>query len=177
MLPNFTAISLGVLLLTLQSSSVFPDIAGMGGPDLYICLVAHLGLKREIAKGAVPLIVVGLLADIYAAAPTGLNMVTSAIIFLLLQLSRVRLAVLGLGSSVVFAVLASAVSSLLLWMLASIFVSSFDGSAALLRFAIPRALLTAPFAVPILWLMDRCDRWGQPGKSHLSQHLSFKAIR
>lgn len=176
MLPNVSAIALGLLLLTLQSSPICPDFGGMGSPDLYLCLVVYLGVNREIAQGAIPLVVVSFLADIHAASPIGLHMVSSTILFLLLQLLRVRLVLRGIGSGVVLVVFASAISSLLVWFFTSIFVASFDGGVSLLRFAFPRALLTALFAVPILWLMHRLDSWGVPGKKRAPVHLSLGAL-
>ncbi|MDY0061469.1 MAG: hypothetical protein RBU45_16790 [Myxococcota bacterium] len=175
MIKNLTATLFGILLLTLQSSVAFPDLLGMGGPDLFVCLVAYLGLRRDLVAGAIPLVIVGFLADTYAATPAGLHLGTAVIVFLLLQLLQMRLVIRGLGAGVVIVVLSSLAAAIVFWLLATIFVPSFSGGVALLRFAFPKALLTAPFAIVVLWVMswlDGIDPWSRrPSRNGLQFDL------
>ena len=155
----------GLLLLTLQSCHPFSWGFDIGGPDLHICLVVHLGLNRDMAEASIALVLLGYLADIFSGSTSGIHLVTSVLIFLVLQLIQARLALKGVWICTFFAVAAALVASVLVWVLASVFLPEYSASTVLLRFAVQRALLTAPFAMPILLLMDHLDRLGRYGRS------------
>ena len=157
----FTFVSstlVGLLLLTIESSNVLPLGLGSGGPDLLACLVVHLGLNRELGEAVLPLLLLGYLADVFAASPAGTHLASLVVVFLLLQLLRSRLSLHGLAVSTMLSGVAALTTSVLLWVLASIFISDFQSNPALLRFAVVRGVLTIPFAVPLLRLLLRIER-------------------
>ncbi len=160
MLVGVLTMVVGLLLLSVQSSHVLALPVTLAGPDLFLCLVVHLGLSRDMQEATIPLVLLGYLADVYAASPAGIHLVSSVIVFLLLQLIRSRLAVRGVAVGAFFAGIATLAAALLVWALASVFLRDFVAGPGVLRFALLRALLTIPFAVPVLWLMERIEALG-----------------
>lgn len=157
MFTFLSATLVGLGLLTIQSSNVLPMGHGTGGPDLLVCLVVHLALNREMGEAVLPLLLLGYLADVFAASPAGTHLASLVVVFLLLQLLRSRLSLHGLAVSTMLSGVAALVTSVILWVLASIFIADFQSNPALLRFALVRGVLTIPFALPLLWLLQRIE--------------------
>ncbi len=154
------SVSFGLVLLGIQSTPAVHWLFGDATPDLLTIVVVHLGLGKDIQEGAISLVILGFFADVFSGAPIGVLLVTSVLVFLLLQLLRARLAIGGVGAEVLFSGVGAFLASILLWVIASIFIQSFEGGAGLLRFAFGRAVTTAALAWPVAWVLRFMDLLG-----------------
>ncbi len=153
---------LAFLLLALESPLLHSAGAVRYAPDLALVMIVYIGLSSAPGEGMMTVLGVGLLRDAFTTGtPIGLFMEIGVIVFLICQRLARRLVVRGPFGSMLVVGVFSLVSAILEILLSLLFVRTFtqgtSGPGAILIAMIPQALVTAPFAALLFWLLDRVD--------------------
>ncbi|MEZ4266309.1 MAG: rod shape-determining protein MreD [Myxococcota bacterium] len=150
------------LMLAFESPLLHQANLAPYAPDTALLVVLYVGLTSRFERGLFLALALGLLKDGFVmASPVGLYMVIMVIAFMATYRLSQRLALRGAFGVMVLAVVASLGASLVELFLSLIFDRSFGdssrGPALVLGAMLPEALVTAPFAPAIFWVMDRLD--------------------
>jgi rod shape-determining protein MreD len=145
------------VVLVLQGTFVHRiAIAGIR-PDLLVAFVVYFGWMRGAVAGTVGGFAVGLLLDLDAPGPLGLNALANAVVGFLVAKAGLRVHRSNLGVRFVFFLTALVVHDL-------IYFAVYTGgdpielARALLVVAIPTALYTAVFVIALLQIVERFSK-------------------
>ncbi len=147
------------LLLGLESPLLHQLRVALLAPDVALVAVVWLGLNFPPVAGVITAMAVGFLKDAFVpTVPVGMHAEIFVIVFQLSRLMAGRVLVRGVITLMVTAALVSALASGLYLLLTLLFDRSFTAYALVARLMLPHALVTAPFAPFVFFLLDRVDR-------------------
>jgi rod shape-determining protein MreD len=151
------AIVLGVVLL-LQSTVLFRmEIAGVR-PDLLVAFVVYLGWMRGPIAGTAGGFAIGLIQDLDAPGPLGLNALCKSLVGFLVAKAGFRVHRSNLGVRFAFFFLAMLLHDVIYFAvetsgnLGAFFLQMF-------RFGLPSAIYTGLIVLVILMVAERGSRW------------------
>ena len=127
-------------------------------PDLALIAVLWVGLHMSLIAGVLTASAIGFLKDGFImTVPIGMNMEILVVILLVSRFFASKLPVRGLATLVVTTVFLTVVSALLFVLLSLLFDKHFEAYRVVFRLMVPVALVTAPFAPVVFFLLDRLD--------------------
>ncbi len=127
-------------------------------PDLALVPVLWLALHVPPATGMVASLVIGLIKDGFVmGVPVGMYAEISVVTFLVARFLTSKVPIRGLSSLMITTMLLSVLASMLLALLSLLFDPAFQGHGTVLRLAGPVALVSAPFAPLVFFVLDRTD--------------------
>jgi rod shape-determining protein MreD len=167
------------IVALLALGALAPMIQGVAGsfvaprycPDLGLLLVAGLGLRwRSAAGGAALSAALGFIADLFSGSLLGQHALLRLFAFGAIRVCSRRFNLRGAIPLMIFAIAATAISGLGSALLSAFFAAASRPDPALLGELVPHALITASFAPPVVWIVDRISSWlgeADPGRSVL----------
>lgn len=146
------------LMLALESPLLHTLQLSFFAPDLALIAVIWAALHMPTAAALATCFMAGFLKDGFVmGAPIGMHMEIFVVAFFVMRFFAGRLLVRGLPTLMVTTAILSIISTLLFTLLTVIFDRGFTNYGMLMRLMVPVALVTAPFAPLVFFLLDRVD--------------------
>jgi rod shape-determining protein MreD len=156
---------IGFIVMALLSTLLQQMYVSNFAPDLALLVALWIALNVDIIPGAITCALLGFLKDGFTPVPVGMHMEIFVLIFFVGRFLVGRVRVKGMGTLVIASMLASLLASLLFALLSLIFdptYKDFINFDLIFRLMGPQALVTAPFAPFIFFLLNWVDRWVRP---------------
>ncbi|MFT7625372.1 MAG: rod shape-determining protein MreD [Myxococcota bacterium] len=148
----------GYLILALESPMLQQLQLSFFAPDLGLIVVVWVALNMNFTSGVMTCFVLGYLKDGFVmGAPIGMHMEIFVVVFVVLRLLAGKLQMRGLLTLLVTTALATVLACMLFALLSLLFDGTFTDYGLVVRLAIPVALVTAPFAPVVFFVLDRVD--------------------
>ena len=149
----------GYLLMAVESPLLQHLHLSYFAPDLALLAAIWAALHLPFVSGILTCLALGYLKDGFVmATPVGMHMEIFAVLFLVVRSITAHLVLRSTAALVVLSAIASVLASLLFALLSLLFDTHFHAFGLVLRMMLPLALVTAPFAPGIFFLLDRTDR-------------------
>lgn len=153
-----SVILLVFLMLAVESPLLQEVHLSSFAPDLALVAVLWVALHLSLVAGVLTALVIGFLKDGFVmAVPLGMNMEISVVVLLLARYLASKVPVRGVVSLVVTTVFLTMVGALMFVLLSLLFDKHFVAYRVVFRLMVPVALVTAPFAPVVFYLLDRLD--------------------
>lgn len=128
-------------------------------PDLPVIAVVWVAVNMNFASGAITCFFLGYLTDGFVmGAPIGMHMEIFVLVFMMIRYFAAKLRVRGVFTLIITTGMAAALACLLFAVLSLLFDPTFTDYGLVLRLTLPVALVTAPFAPAVFFVLDRVDR-------------------
>jgi rod shape-determining protein MreD len=165
----FAVLIVSYALMGLESPLLQELELSFFAPDLALISVVWVAFNMNSVSGALTCFVLGAMKDGFVmGAPIGMHMEIFVVEFYLLRLVSGRIPIRGLLTSMLATGMAELLAVLLFGFLSVIFDPTFQHYSMLWRLMVPVALVTAPFAPLVFYLLDRVDRvFRQSGRDSL----------
>jgi len=142
------------VLLGLESALLLQMGLSFHAPDLAAVAVIYLALRIGFFEGLVTVMLLGLLQDAFSmGAPIGIHVEAFVLLFLLARRIGGRIVVNSPVAIMVVGFLASTVAQGAVLLLTVVFDQSYSEFAQGAAGVIPNALVTAPFAPVVFWVL------------------------
>lgn len=149
---------LGFAMLALESPLLYQLRLNLYAPDLALCVVVYLAMTRPLLYGALGAFVLGFFKDGFAGSPMGMYMQILTTVFYLTHYAVERVTIRTWLQVMLLTFCASAVSSTVFFLLSVVFDRNFGDTQLVLKMLIPHALVTAPFAPIVFYILQRFDK-------------------
>ncbi|HIA03649.1 MAG TPA: rod shape-determining protein MreD [Myxococcales bacterium] len=148
----------GFLLMALESPLLQELRLAFFAPDFILIVAVWVALHMTTVPGLITCFCLGFLKDGFVmAAPIGMHMEIFVIVYYVVRFVAARVQVRGMWTLMVTTFIASVMASGLFALLSLLFDVGFNDFGLVARLTIPVALITAPFATIIFYLLDRVD--------------------
>ena len=146
------------LMLAVESPLLVHLQLSFFAPDLALIAVVWVALQMNTTSGVLTCFVLGFLKDGFVmGAPVGMHMEIFVIAFFVVRFFAGKLLVRGIATLIVTVALVSVLATGLFALLSLLFDPTFTDYGLVLRLVLPVALVTAPFAPIVFFLLDRVD--------------------
>ncbi|MCA9521206.1 MAG: rod shape-determining protein MreD [Myxococcales bacterium] len=149
---------LGFVMLALESPLLYQLRLNFYAPDLALCVIVYLAMTRPLLYGALGAFLLGFFKDGFAGSPMGMYMQILTTAYYLTHYAVERVTIRTWLQLMLLTFCASAVSSTLFFLLSVVFDRNFAHSQLVFKMLIPHALVTAPFAPIVFYLLQRFDK-------------------
>lgn len=170
---NFLIVALVCLLLAAFQSVVLklPTLAWLE-LDMLLLVVVYLSLHRPFLEGTLLVLVIGRIAEIHSASPTGLLVASYLAVFLAILFTKELFLVGTSFSSIILAVAGG-----LIWKIAFLLLAQRYGVFgnvwfASIEFLVPYLLALGIFARPTFSALHRIDQWTQLNRDADARELT-----
>ncbi len=127
-------------------------------PDLALIAVVWIALNMNFTSGVTTCFFLGYLKDGFVmGAPIGMHMEIFVMVFFMVRFFAGKLRVRGSVTLMFTVGMATIIACLLFALLSLLFDPTFTDYGMVIRLILPLALVTAPFAPLIFFLLDRVD--------------------
>jgi len=127
-------------------------------PDLALTAAVWVALNMPPVAGPITVCLLGYLKDGFVmGAPIGMHMEIFVVIYYVIRFFAARLLVRGLFTLMLTTVVASLIATSLFALLSLLFDGTFADFGMVFRLMVPVALVTAPFAPVVFYVLDRVD--------------------
>lgn len=145
-------------LLAIESPLLQQFHQSLFAPDIALVAVLWLALHFPLVPGVLTALVIGFLKDGFVmAVPVGMYTEIMVVVFLVSRFFASKVPVRGLSSLLVASILLAVFSALLFALLSLLFDPRFESYRLIFRLMVPVALVTAPFAPAVFFILDRLD--------------------
>ena len=156
---SLAVILIAYLLLGLESPLLHQLHISLLAPDVTLVIAVWLGLHFPPVAGCLTSLAIGFLKDGFVSTvPVGMHAEIFVTVFFFARLMAGRVLVRGVVTLMLTAALASMAATLLYVLFSLLFDRAFSAYAMVFRLLLPSALVTAPFAPIVFFLLDRVDR-------------------
>jgi len=146
------------LMLAIESPLLQNLHLAFFAPDLALIAVVWIALHMSFEGGALLCFALGYLKDGFVmAVPIGMHMEIFVLLFMLVRYFSGKLLVRGLPTLILTVGVTSVLASGLFAVLSLLFDPTFTDYQLVMRLTLPVALVTAPFAPVVFFLLDRID--------------------
>ena len=147
------------LLLAIESPLLQELRQSYFAPDLALLVVVWVGLNMNATSGALTCFFLGFLKDGFVmGCPVGMHMEIFVIVFFLTRIFVGKVQLKNTWILIFACFVASLLASLLFALLLLLFDPHFTAYELVFRLMLPVALVTAPFAPAIFYVLERIDR-------------------
>jgi rod shape-determining protein MreD len=146
------------LMLAIESPMLQHLHLAYFAPDLALIAVVWIAIRMSVEGGALLCFALGYLKDGFVmAVPIGMHMEIFVLLFFVVRYFSSKLLVRGLLTLILTVAVTSLLASGLFAVLSLLFDPTFTDYRLVMRLAGPVALVTAPFAPVVFFLLDRVD--------------------
>ncbi len=146
------------LMLSIESPLLVDLHLSYFAPDLAVIVVVWVALHMNTVSGSITCFLLGFLKDGFVmGVPVGMHMEIFVIIFFLVRYFAGKVLVRGLPTLMITVFVISLLASCLFALLSLLFDRNFTDYGLVFRLLVPVALVTAPFAPGVFYVLDRAD--------------------
>jgi len=155
---SLAVLSVCYIVLALESPLLQELHLSFFAPDLALIAVVWIALHMNPVPGILTCFFLGYLKDGFVmGAPVGMHMEIFVAVYYVVRFLAARMRVRGMVTLIVTTFVASMMASSLFALLSLLFDSTFTDFGLIFRFMIPVALVTAPFAPVMFYILDKVD--------------------
>jgi rod shape-determining protein MreD len=149
----------GFLLMALESPLLQELRLSFFAPDLALIVAVWIALNMNTVPGIITCFALGFFKDGFVmGVPVGMHMEIFVIIFYVVRFVSARVQVRGMWTLMATTFIASLMASGLFALLSLLFDVAFNDFGLVARLTIPVALITAPFAPVVFYLLTSVDK-------------------
>lgn len=149
---------LSFVMLAIESPLLVDLQLSFFAPDLALIVVVWVALHMNTVSGAITCFLLGYMKDGFVmGVPVGMHMEIFVIVFFLVRYFAGKVLVRGLATLMITVAVVSLLATALFALLSLLFDRNFTDYRLVLRLLVPVALVTAPFAPAVFYVLDRVD--------------------